>query len=49
MRWSLELSKFDIKFKARKALKAQMLVDFVVEMTSSVGNEKNNHLDHLRR
>lgn len=40
MRWSLELSEFNIKFEATKALKAQVLVNYVVEMTSSTGDEK---------
>ena len=34
LRWSLELSKFNIKYESRKALKAQVLADFVAEMTS---------------
>lgn len=31
--WSLELSKFDVRYEGRKALKAQALYDFVAEMT----------------
>ncbi|MCI12486.1 maturase K, partial [Trifolium medium] len=34
LKWSLELSEFDIRYESRKALKAQVLADFVVEMTS---------------
>ncbi|XP_058726507.1 uncharacterized protein LOC131597862 [Vicia villosa] len=32
LRWSLELAEFDIKYEGRKALKAQVLADFVAEM-----------------
>ncbi|MCI34385.1 protein NYNRIN-like, partial [Trifolium medium] len=34
LKWSLELSEFDIHYESRKALKAQVLVDFVLEMTN---------------
>src|SRR3954469_11348628 len=34
LRWSLELSEFDVQYESRKALKAQALADFVAEMTS---------------
>ncbi|MCI66950.1 maturase K, partial [Trifolium medium] len=34
LKWSLELSEFDIRYESRKALKAQVLADFVAEMTS---------------
>ncbi|XP_058762570.1 uncharacterized protein LOC131635951 [Vicia villosa] len=34
LKWSLELSEFDIQYESRKALKAQALADFVAEMTS---------------
>ncbi|GAU41760.1 hypothetical protein TSUD_13610 [Trifolium subterraneum] len=33
LKWSLELSEFDIRYESRKALKAQVLTDFVAEMT----------------
>jgi hypothetical protein len=33
MKWSLELSKFDIHYESRKALKAQVFADFLAEMT----------------
>jgi len=33
MKWSLELSEFDIHYETRKALKAQVFADFVAEMT----------------
>ncbi|KAK2416131.1 maturase K [Trifolium repens] len=34
LKWSLELSEFDIRYESRKALKAQVLADFVAEMTA---------------
>ncbi|CAJ2661783.1 unnamed protein product [Trifolium pratense] len=34
LKWSLELSEFDIRYESRKALKSQDLADFVAEMTS---------------
>jgi hypothetical protein len=34
LKWSLELSEFDIGYESRKALKAQILADFVAEMTA---------------
>jgi hypothetical protein len=33
MKWSLELSEFDIHYESRKALKAQAFADFLAEMT----------------
>ncbi|GAU25741.1 hypothetical protein TSUD_216720 [Trifolium subterraneum] len=41
LKWSLELAEFDISFEDRKALKAQVLADFVAEMTTSTTSEKN--------
>ncbi|GAU46452.1 hypothetical protein TSUD_402190 [Trifolium subterraneum] len=35
LKWSLELSEFDIRYESRKTLKAQVLTDFVAEMTCS--------------
>ncbi|GAU22037.1 hypothetical protein TSUD_309410 [Trifolium subterraneum] len=35
LKWLLELSEFDIRYESRKALKAQVLADFVAEMTCS--------------
>ena len=37
--WAVELREFDIKYRPRMAIKAQALVDFVVEFTSRVENE----------
>jgi hypothetical protein len=36
--WSVELSEFDIIFEPRGAIKAQVLADFIVEMTVEKGN-----------
>jgi len=33
MKWSLELSEFDIHYESRNALKAQVFADFLAEMT----------------
>lgn len=32
-KWAIQLSEFEVSFDARKALKAQFFVDFLVEMT----------------
>ena len=34
LKWSLELSEFNIQYESRKAIKAQDLADFIVEMTA---------------
>ena len=34
MKWAIELSKFDIKYKPKTTVKGQVLVDFVMEFTS---------------
>jgi len=36
IKWSLELSEFDIHYESRKALKAQVFADFLAEMTFPV-------------
>ncbi|GAU36139.1 hypothetical protein TSUD_316680 [Trifolium subterraneum] len=41
LKWSLELAEFDISFESRKTLKAQVLADFVAEMTTSTTSGKN--------
>ena len=33
MKWALELSEFDIRYKPKNAIKWQVLVDFVMEFT----------------
>ncbi|MCI58160.1 maturase K, partial [Trifolium medium] len=34
LKWSLELAEFKIHYESRSALKAQVLADFVAEMTN---------------
>ena len=34
MKWAIELSKFDIIYKLKNAIKGQILADFVMEFTS---------------
>ena len=34
MKWAIELSEFDIRYKPKTAIKGQILVDFVMEFTS---------------
>jgi len=36
MKWSLELSEFDIHYESRKTLKAHVFADFLAEMTFSM-------------
>ena len=31
--WAIELSEFDVRYRPRKAIKAQALADFIVEFT----------------
>ena len=33
IQWAVELSEFDIRYQPRNAIKAQALVDFIVEFT----------------
>jgi hypothetical protein len=33
MKWSLELSEFDLHYESRKSLKAHVFADFIAEMT----------------
>ena len=35
IKWAIELSKFDIKYRPRTAVKGQVLADFIVEFTPS--------------
>ncbi|CAJ2676632.1 unnamed protein product [Trifolium pratense] len=41
LKWSLELSEFEIFFESRKALKAQVLADFIAEMTTPSTPDRN--------
>ena len=33
MKWAIELSEFDIRYKPKTAIKGQVLVDFIMEFT----------------
>ena len=35
VQWTIELSQFDIKYRPRSAIKAQVLADFIAEITFS--------------
>ena len=35
MKWAIELSEFDIRYKPKTAIKGQVLADFVIEFTSA--------------
>ena len=35
MKWVIELSEFDIRYKPKTAIKGQILADFVMEFTSA--------------
>ena len=35
MKWALELSEFDIRYKPKTAIKGQVLADFIIEFTSA--------------
>lgn len=35
MKWTMELSQYDIEYKPRKAIKGQALADFVAELSFS--------------
>ena len=38
IQWTIELSEFDVRYQPRNAIKAQALVDFIVEFTPSHDN-----------
>ena len=35
MKWAIELSEFDIRYKPKTAIKGQVLADFIMEFTST--------------
>ena len=35
MKWAIELSEFDIRYRPKPAIKAQVLADFIMEFTSA--------------
>ncbi|XP_057756163.1 uncharacterized protein LOC130975374 [Arachis stenosperma] len=39
MTWSIELSQYDIRYEPRQAIKAQAMVDFLVEVTGDPGED----------
>ena len=39
IKWAIELSEFDIKYKSRAAVKGQILVDFIMEFTTAQSME----------
>ena len=39
MKWAIELSEFDIRYKPRKAIKRQTLADFIIEFTLAQSTE----------
>ena len=39
IKWAIELSEFDIKYKPRTAVKGQILVDFIMEFTPAQSTE----------
>ena len=39
MKWAIELSEFDIKYKPKTAIKGQVLADFIMEFTSAEPTE----------
>ena len=42
VKWAIELSEFDFRYKPRTAIKGQVLVDFIVEFTSTEHTEEND-------
>ncbi|KAI5343968.1 hypothetical protein L3X38_011845 [Prunus dulcis] len=40
MKWAIELSQYDLLYRPKTAIKAQVLIDFVVEFTPTVEEEK---------
>jgi len=52
LKWSIELSEFDIHYESRKALKAQVFADFLAEMvfpTEETTEEWNVYVDRLSK
>ena len=39
IKWDIELSEFDIKYKPRTAVKGQILADFIMEFTPAESTE----------
>ena len=47
MKWAIELSEFDIRYKLKTAIKGQVLADFVMEFTSGVPDENAQTMTDL--
>ena len=47
MKWAIELSEFDIRYKPKTAIKGQVLVDFIMEFTSAVPDENTQTMTDL--
>ena len=47
MKWAIELSEFDIRYKPKTAIKGQVLVDFVMEFTPAELAENTQALTNL--
>ena len=47
MKWDIELSEFDIKYKPKTVIKGQVLADFVMEFTSAEPAENTQALTDL--
>ena len=42
IQWAVELSQFNIKYRPRTAIEAQILADFIVELTLLIDEEEKN-------
>nr|XP_025636282.1 uncharacterized protein LOC112730408 [Arachis hypogaea] len=47
IKWSVELSEFDIQYKSRKTLKSQVLADFISELTNDTHNTEASWSIHV--
>ena len=47
MKWAIELSEFDIRYKLKTAIKGQVLADFIMEFTSAEPAENTQALTDL--
>ena len=47
MKWAIELSEFDIRYKSKTAIKGQVLANFVMEFTSTEPAENTQKMTNL--
>ena len=47
MKWAIELSEFDIRYKPKTAIKGQVLADFVMEFTPTELTQATHEKDDL--